>query len=97
MAPEFDDIPDRLGRVIETYIGRGQAAALLELEPVAFHPYEAAARPALPLAVRISVLKRDGWLCRYCGKRTIFQPVMALLGSIFSNDFPHHTNWCKCR
>jgi hypothetical protein len=62
MAPEFDDIPDRLGRVIETYIGQGQAAAMLELKPVAFHPYEAAARPALPLAITPPCSQTTKWL-----------------------------------
>ncbi|HEX6510108.1 MAG TPA: HNH endonuclease [Chloroflexota bacterium] len=52
-----------------------------------------ASRPALPPATRIQILRRDGWLCRYCGRKTIFEPVMRLLGALFPDDFPHHPNW----
>jgi hypothetical protein len=93
MKRELDDIPDRLRFVIQRYIKDGPAAALTALEPISYHPYAVAARPALSLTIRLTVLRRDGWLCRYYGKRTNCQPVTALLGSIFPNDFPHHTNW----
>jgi 5-methylcytosine-specific restriction endonuclease McrA len=41
----------------------------------------------------ISIFRRDGWACRYCGKQTIFYPVMPLLGIMFPVQFPYHTNW----
>jgi HNH endonuclease len=41
----------------------------------------------------VRVYRRDHWTCRYCGKQTIFYPVMPLLGVIFPEHFPFHSNW----
>src|ERR1700722_17978250 len=50
-------------------------------------------RPAIPPRLRIRVFHRDCWACRYCGRQTIFYPVMPLLGIVFPEHFPYHSNW----
>lgn len=47
-------------------------------------------RPAIPRPLMIHVFRRDCWACRCCGRRTIFYPVMPLLGVIFPEHFPYH-------
>lgn len=71
----------------------GREAALRELAPIAYPPREVPRRPSLSPSGRLAIYRRDGWLCRYCGARTIFTPVMALLGLLFPDDFPYHPNW----
>lgn len=39
------------------------------------------------------VFMRDRFMCRYCGQRTVFVPVLRLLSSIFPLEFPYHANW----
>jgi hypothetical protein len=36
---------------------------------------------------------RDGFRCRYCGRRTIPTVIMELLGGIYPEVFPFHRNW----
>lgn len=50
-------------------------------------------RPTIPPRLKVRVYRRDCWTCRYCGRRTIFYPVMPLLGIIFPDQFPFNTNW----
>lgn len=50
-------------------------------------------RPAIPRPLMVSVFRRDCWTCRYSGRPTVFYPVMPLLGRIFPEQFPYHSNW----
>jgi HNH endonuclease len=67
--------------------------------PVLFPPILDKAQSALkrpnstPLE-RVTTYRRDdGWLCRYCGKRTVFEPIFHILGPIFPAQLPYHRNW----
>jgi hypothetical protein len=62
---------------------------------IAYARREVSKRPAIPRPAMIRVFRRDCWTCRYCGKRTIFYPVMPLLGVIFREQFPFHTYFKK--
>ena len=42
---------------------------------------------------QLEIFARDAFTCRYCGKRTIFVPVLRLLSSLFPTEFPFHLNW----
>lgn len=40
-----------------------------------------------------SIFLRDGFICRYSGKRLIFPPALRLLSCVFPSLFPYHPNW----
>jgi len=53
-----------------------------------------ARRPALSRALRCAVFRRDRFLCRYCGAKTIPTPIMELLGGLYPDSFPFESsNW----
>ncbi len=37
---------------------------------------------------QLHVFRRDGFQCRYCGRRTVFLPVLRALGRIFPDQLP---------
>lgn len=39
------------------------------------------------------VFRRDRFLCRYCGKRTLFVPVLRVLSALFPEELPYHPHW----
>lgn len=56
-------------------------------------------RAKIPLPVQVRVLFRDGWLCRWCHRPTVFSPTFRLL-QVFVEAFGHqaplayfHPNW----
>lgn len=67
----------------------GTPGARTALDPIAYPRHEMPARPVMRRALMLTVFQRDRWTCRYCGGRTIFTPVMALLGTMFPDvPFP---------
>jgi 5-methylcytosine-specific restriction endonuclease McrA len=88
-----DNTPETLRRVITAYLEHGHEVALQALAPISHPPREVGSHSPLSLTLRVQIYRRDRWTCRYCGKQTIFEPVMALVGSIFPQDFPYHENW----
>lgn len=38
----------------------------------------ACSRPKIPIAVQVRVFYRDGWLCRWCHRPTVFSPAFRL-------------------
>lgn len=48
-------------------------------------------RASLPL--QIAIFRRDGFICRYCGKRTLFPAVLRVLSHLFPELLPYHRNW----
>jgi len=93
MIPPQDDYPAQIQRVISRFLEAGREAAEEELRPVAYPPRALPPRHTLPIPERLAVFQRDGWLCRYCGGQTVLTQVMALLGSLFPDQFPYHPNW----
>ena len=39
---------------------------------------------------QLSVFQRDGFRCRYCGRRVVMPPVLRLLSICFGEIFPYH-------
>lgn len=74
-------------------VEQGVAAGAAALEPIAYPPRPIARRPTFPLATVAAILKRDRFCCRYCGRKTIPTPIMALLGVLYPQSFPFHPNW----
>ncbi len=86
-----DDLTGRIWRAIDEFIaGRDDdARKLLRADP------EPVSNPRVNLSprVRLRIYCRDGFLCRYCGRRTLFGPTLRLLSTLAPDDFPYHPNW----
>ena len=44
-------------------------------------------------ALQVRIFRRDSFTCRYCGRQTIFLPVLRLLAMSFGHIFPYHPSW----
>lgn len=66
-----------------------EARRLLEAAP---EP-PANARVALSPRLRLRIYRRDGFLCRYCSRETLFEPALRLLSELAPEVFPFHPNW----
>ena len=84
---------DSLAAAVKALLRGDDAAGRRALTPVAWRPEAlAAARPA-PRRLQIEVFRRDNFTCRYCGRRTLFPPVLPLLSARFPDLIPIHPNW----
>ena len=52
-----------------------------------------AKRKDLPIETQLATFRRDNFTCRYCGKQTIFTPLVRLLSALYPSAFPYHKNW----
>jgi HNH endonuclease len=93
MRGQSDDYPDHLERVIHALLTEGAAAGAHALQPIAYPPRKVARRQTVSRPLRCAVFRRDGFRCRYCGGKTILEPLMALLSVIYPEKFPWHPNW----
>lgn len=93
MRRQPDDYPEHVERAIGSFVEKGRDAGAAALEAIAFRPEEVARRKTPSRAVRAQVFLRDQFICRYCGGKTIFEPVMALVGYVYPELFPYHPNW----
>jgi 5-methylcytosine-specific restriction endonuclease McrA len=44
-------------------------------------------------SMKLAVFRRDSFTCRYCGRRTIWLPVLRHLSTAFPEVMPYHPNW----
>jgi HNH endonuclease len=91
--PPVDDYPTYIEAAIRALVSDGIAAGAAALEPIAYPPQTIARRPSVPLTTAARLFKRDRFSCRYCGRKTITTPIMALLGGFYPQSFPDHPNW----
>lgn len=85
--------PEVIAAVVARLVSGDRAGAECSMAEIAYARRTITKRPAIPPPLKIRVFRRDCWTCRYCGRRTIFYPVMPLLGVIFPDYFPYHSNW----
>lgn len=45
---------------------------------------------AAPIGTQMRVFRRDSFICRYCGRRTVLPPVLRLLSIALCDVFPYH-------
>ncbi len=93
MNPPVDDYPTYIEAAIRAVLSEGIASGAAALEPIAYPPQIISRRPGVPLATAARVFKRDHFSCRYCARKTIPTPIMALLGRLYPLSFPYHPNW----
>jgi len=84
---------DALTAALEVMEQEGIAAGAQALVPIAFAPADALKRPTLNIATRARIFQRDRFTCRYCGLRTVPEPIFELLGVIYPTLIPFHSNW----
>lgn len=88
--PRFLDV---LAAALDVMERDGVPAGARALAPIAFRPADILKRPALSIAARARVFQRDHFTCRYCGLRTVPEPIFELLGVVFPTLIPFHPNW----
>lgn len=95
MTPQDDAYPQVIEAALKALLDRGRDAGRDALEPIAYPKREIKRRPALPKAKTARIYRRDHFVCRYCGGRTMFTAVMELLAAVYVDDdiFPFHPNW----
>ena len=89
MHPQADEYPDQIESALEILIERGPepgGEALAKMTP----PLAiASTRRPISKTTATRVFQRDHFVCRYCDGKTIFVPVMELLGDIYPDVFPY--------
>lgn len=63
------------------------------LDHVLFDPPERAASVRLSESMKLEILRRDAFTCRYCGIKTVFLPVLGVLSLMFPDRFPVDNGW----
>jgi 5-methylcytosine-specific restriction endonuclease McrA len=91
--PDRDDYPEIIAAIVAQLVNGNRAGAERGMTEIAYARRTLSRRPAIQRPLMIRVFRRDCWTCRYCGRPTIFYPVMPLLGVIFPEHFPYHSNW----
>lgn len=95
MRPQPDDYPDHIERALEALTSDGLDAGAAALEPIAYPPRDLAGKRRVGREVMAQILRRDHFLCRYCGGKTIVTPVMELLGALYPEAFPFQSSGWK--
>lgn len=93
LMPDRDDYPEVIAVIVTQLVSGDREGAERLVAEIAYPRRTISRRPAIPRPLMVSVFRRDCWTCRYCGRRTVFYPVMSLLGKIFPEQFPYHSNW----
>ena len=93
MHPAGDDYPLVLQAAVDAVLCDGIAAGEEVLARIAYQPREIPRRPSLSRSVAARVYVRDGFHCRYCGRRVIPTVIMELLGGLYPESFPFHPAW----
>jgi 5-methylcytosine-specific restriction endonuclease McrA len=92
MRPQSDDFPIHVERAVEATLDAGVAAGRAALMPIAHPAKPVPRRRGLSLEVRCTVFRRDRFVCRYCGGKTVLTPVMELLAHLYPDIFPFESH-----
>ena len=69
---------------------RGEARSRLAEVPGRPETFSRARGRGVPRHVQLAVFRRDGFCCRYCGRKVVLPPVLRLLSIPFAEVFPYH-------
>ncbi len=84
---------DRLGEVVRLLLEGSHVAAEASLRQLASPPVGSLPRRGVSLGQQVEVFFRDGFSCRYCGRQTVFPPVLRALAVRFPAVLRYHPNW----
>jgi 5-methylcytosine-specific restriction endonuclease McrA len=90
---EHDPLPTLISSIVGVVIENGAADAepLLACVPQP-QRLEVGGR-AFTAKEQLRIFRRDSFTCRYCGKQTLFIPVLRILSKLFPEHLPHHPHW----
>jgi hypothetical protein len=80
MIAEQGIYPDAVAAIVDQLVKGNRVTAERAVADISYIRQDVPGG-ALPRPLKVRVFRRDCWTCRYCGGRTIFYPVMALLAS----------------
>lgn len=89
----YDDVTRTLVDVVQAVILHRRDAASDSLTRIPFTPPNSRIPGAVSDTLKLAVWRRDSFTCRYCGKATLFVPVLHVLSRLFPTHFPDHPNW----
>lgn len=69
-----------------------EAAKRLQLFPSPKLP-PISRRNYIPPSRQVSVFRRDKFTCRYCGRGTVFCPLLRMMAALFPGEFSFHSHW----
>jgi hypothetical protein len=88
MRPQPDDYPEHIENAVRSLLRDGLDAGAAALQPIAYPPRDIRRERRVDRSMMVKIMKRDHFLCRYCGGKTILTPVMELLGGLYPEIFP---------
>jgi HNH endonuclease len=93
LMPEQENYPQVIAEIVGQLVSGNRVGADRIMAGIAYRKQAIRKRPSISRPLMVRVFRRDCWTCRYCGGRTVFSPVMPLLGVIFPEHFPYHSHW----
>lgn len=88
-----DTIVDRLFGAIDRLLSGSLTEAEGFVQQVAVKGPGRARRTEVALTTQLRVFRRDSFICRYCGQRTLFLPTLRLLSTIYPEHLPVDPGW----
>jgi 5-methylcytosine-specific restriction endonuclease McrA len=79
--------------VVQKLVDRDNTSAALSLRHYRPEPAGICQARSVGTAAQLQVFARDHFSCRYCGRKTLFVPILRLLSSTFPDLLPYHLNW----
>jgi hypothetical protein len=91
------DPVDYLQIAVQAMLEGNQTEATSALQMIGHEPGSDRTSRSIPKHVEVGIYLRDRFLCRYCGKRVIFGPLLRLVSDLQPDLFPWHRNWMRGR
>ena len=88
-----ETVADQLAVAVEALISGSVERARLATGTVATELPGRTIRKSVSLATQLKVFRRDRFICRYCGQRTLFLPTVRVLSHIFPEHLPVDPGW----
>jgi len=92
-AARLDSSVQRVEQAVSATLTGNYEGAQAALGMILHDKVPRESRSNVPHREQVAAFRRDAFICRYCGKRTIFIPVLRLLSSRFPTVFPYQASW----
>jgi hypothetical protein len=92
-VPAGEDLVDRIASLAQALAEHRGDDAKTAIEQLKYERRSQLSKVRLSQPKMAEVFARDHFVCRYCEGRTIPQPVLRALSSLYPEEFPYHPNW----
>lgn len=93
-TPFDDSFPNTFASAVKLAIEGKHSEAAQKLNSIPSAPIDSLdSKQTLAPALQVQVFRRDIFTCRYCGRPTVFCPLLRLVASLFPREFRYHPNW----